>query len=255
MNWLHPPGTCFGLKVIVQPDVPRLQLGRAPCRLPDGTEIEWITPTARADTDAWLLRMFGTTNVLKDGDYLLSKEMGFVSMNPRTLVQFQRTLNETYAAGVGASDTCATVSGQEHQNEALHTDRRPAPRGGAGSRGITDQGHPVVSDGGGPRRTVEVVGIPREDLGDAGRLDGKGRSLHGCEHSDGRGSQPADRGPHPAAEVTSLLPRIDAAIERITSGRAPMRIPAENTDPDLVLADCKRLLSHAYGVQGADDGR
>jgi hypothetical protein len=34
-----------------------------------------------------------------------------------------------------------------------------------------------------------------------------------------------------------------------------MRIPAENTDPDLVLADCKRLLSHAYGVQGADDGR
>jgi hypothetical protein len=27
-----------------------------------------------------------------------------------------------------------------------------------------------------------------------------------------------------------------------------MRVPAEPTDPDLVLADCKRLLLHAHGV-------
>ncbi|CRQ56875.1 hypothetical protein PAERUG_E15_London_28_01_14_04149 [Pseudomonas aeruginosa] len=32
--------------------------------------------------------------------------------------------------------------------------------------------------------------------------------------------------------------RITAAIERITSGNAPMRVPADETDPDLVLADC-----------------
>lgn len=39
-----------------------------------------------------------------------------------------------------------------------------------------------------------------------------------------------------------LLARIDSAIERITHGEGTMRVPAENTDPDLVLADCKRLL-------------
>jgi hypothetical protein len=42
-----------------------------------------------------------------------------------------------------------------------------------------------------------------------------------------------------AAQVLTLLPRIDAAIERITTGTA---------DLDLVLADCKRLLRHVYGV-------
>lgn len=39
-----------------------------------------------------------------------------------------------------------------------------------------------------------------------------------------------------------LRERIDAAIKRITSGSAPMRVPAENTDPDLVLADAKTAL-------------
>jgi hypothetical protein len=37
--------------------------------------------------------------------------------------------------------------------------------------------------------------------------------------------------------------RIDAAISRITSGHGGMRIPAEETDPDLVLADCKVALT------------
>lgn len=43
-------------------------------------------------------------------------------------------------------------------------------------------------------------------------------------------------------EIAAILPRIDAAIKRITDGQACMRIPAEVEDPDLVLADCKRLL-------------
>jgi len=34
--------------------------------------------------------------------------------------------------------------------------------------------------------------------------------------------------------------RIKAAIARITSGQCSMRVPAEETDPDLVLADCLR---------------
>lgn len=46
--------------------------------------------------------------------------------------------------------------------------------------------------------------------------------------------------------------RIEAAIERITCGFAPMRVPADGTDPDLVLADCLteiRRLRAAAGPQ------
>jgi hypothetical protein len=44
------------------------------------------------------------------------------------------------------------------------------------------------------------------------------------------------------ADVQALLPRIDAAITRIVNGQGCMRIPADKEDPDLVLADCKKLL-------------
>jgi hypothetical protein len=37
----------------------------------------------------------------------------------------------------------------------------------------------------------------------------------------------------------TLNERIDAAIKRITSGHGAMRIPAEDTDPDLVLMECR----------------
>jgi len=37
-----------------------------------------------------------------------------------------------------------------------------------------------------------------------------------------------------------LLGRIDAALRRVISGDGLMRIPAEATDPDIVLAECKR---------------
>lgn len=39
-----------------------------------------------------------------------------------------------------------------------------------------------------------------------------------------------------------ILTRIDGAIERITSGNASMRVPAESMDPDVVLADCREML-------------
>lgn len=45
-----------------------------------------------------------------------------------------------------------------------------------------------------------------------------------------------------AINTQKLRERIDAAIKRITSGSAPMRIPADQTDPDLVLADAKIAL-------------
>ena len=41
----------------------------------------------------------------------------------------------------------------------------------------------------------------------------------------------------------NLQNRIDAAIKRITSRGALMRIPVDDTDPDVVLADCKVALS------------
>lgn len=49
--------------------------------------------------------------------------------------------------------------------------------------------------------------------------------------------------------VEELLRRIDAAIERVTSGRGEMRIPADPTDPDLVLADAGNWIKQAALAQ------
>ncbi|NIK50311.1 hypothetical protein [Xanthomonas arboricola] len=50
--------------------------------------------------------------------------------------------------------------------------------------------------------------------------------------------------PQPAAakDLAALRPRIVAAIERIVSGHGCMRVPAEETDPDLVLADVLSII-------------
>lgn len=37
----------------------------------------------------------------------------------------------------------------------------------------------------------------------------------------------------------SIEDRIESAIDRITSGQGCMRVPPDETDPDLVLADCR----------------
>ncbi|MFK4444679.1 hypothetical protein ABH944_004817 [Caballeronia udeis] len=65
---------------------------------------------------------------------------------------------------------------------------------------------------------------------------------------DAKSDSPAASVPHPSV-VASLLKRIDSAIDRITSGSSLMRVPAEDTDPDLVLAECRALLS-AQGAKG-----
>lgn len=46
----------------------------------------------------------------------------------------------------------------------------------------------------------------------------------------------------------SLHERIEAAITRITNGQGQMRMPAEATDPDLVLADCESAISELVDV-------
>lgn len=48
-----------------------------------------------------------------------------------------------------------------------------------------------------------------------------------------------------AHEKIASLPsveRIEAAIQRIASGMAPMRVPVDMTDPDVVLGECLRAL-------------
>lgn len=82
------------------------------------------------------------------------------------------------------------------------------------------------------------------------------QSVPGCPVKDA--SKPSQEGrttPTVAAPVAvkmhypdgfitmSLHERIDAAIERIATGQAAMRIPAEQTDPDIVLAECKQLIN------------
>lgn len=49
--------------------------------------------------------------------------------------------------------------------------------------------------------------------------------------------------------------RIEAAIERITCGFAPMRVPADGTDPDLVLADCLTEIRRLRAVASAHGTR
>ena len=44
-------------------------------------------------------------------------------------------------------------------------------------------------------------------------------------------------------KARELIDRIDAAISRITTGQCTMRIPVDDTDPDIVLLDCKSELT------------
>ncbi len=65
------------------------------------------------------------------------------------------------------------------------------------------------------------------------------------EH-DRSGENPVGEGNKPAAapgiDLTELRARVVSAIERITSGAGQMRVPADMTDPDLVLGDVLTLL-------------
>jgi hypothetical protein len=49
----------------------------------------------------------------------------------------------------------------------------------------------------------------------------------------------------------TLNERIEAALERIKTGQAAMRVPVEATDPDIVLADCATAIAalRALAVQ------
>lgn len=48
--------------------------------------------------------------------------------------------------------------------------------------------------------------------------------------------------------MSDLIERINAAICRIANGDGTMRVPAEDTDPDLVLADCEKEIKRLCGA-------
>ena len=51
--------------------------------------------------------------------------------------------------------------------------------------------------------------------------------------------------------LTELKDRIDAAIKRIQDGHGAMRVPADLTDPDIVLAECRELISEVERLKVA----
>ncbi len=58
----------------VTPDQPKMKLSPG----------DYVTPAFRAEMDAWLRAFFGTTNALKDGEYIHALIEDAVYMNPRS---------------------------------------------------------------------------------------------------------------------------------------------------------------------------
>jgi hypothetical protein len=72
--------TLYGMRVIVTPDRPKMQLSPRVC--------EVLAPEFIAETNAWMLRFFGTTNLLNDGAVLVHEGQSF-TMNPRTAARLR----------------------------------------------------------------------------------------------------------------------------------------------------------------------
>ena len=66
------PISLYGLKVTISPDRPKMVL----------SEDCPVTPEYREDTNRWMLRFFGTTNLIPDGSVYQTSDGLF--MNPRT---------------------------------------------------------------------------------------------------------------------------------------------------------------------------
>ena len=78
---MQGPQTIGGLRVFVQPDQPKMQLS--------SRVKEVLSPEFAAETDAWMLSFFGITNMLPDGEVIVAKAAGFMTMNPRTFAQLR----------------------------------------------------------------------------------------------------------------------------------------------------------------------
>lgn len=70
------------MKIIVSPDVPRMQL----------SEDCPVTPEFREQCNAWMVEFFGMHNMIEDGVYLTLN--GAIYMNPRTYEQFKAAIRD-----------------------------------------------------------------------------------------------------------------------------------------------------------------
>ena len=70
----NPTMTLYGLKVILSPDRPKMQLSKD-CP---------VTDDFRKEINAWMVEFFGTTNIIPDGQMIMFNELGTVGINPRT---------------------------------------------------------------------------------------------------------------------------------------------------------------------------
>lgn len=91
----HQPQTCFGRKVVVHQDQPRVQLGTERCLTKYGDEVEWVSPAMRAEMNAWLREFFGMTNLMKDGECFVLEMFNTITMNQRTYQQIRAALAAT----------------------------------------------------------------------------------------------------------------------------------------------------------------
>jgi hypothetical protein len=174
---------------------------------------------------------------------------------PREPDQWFQVVALPAAAGVAPS-----VEPSFPRPDVWRTETSDTPAGVPGtavtiSTGANDDPSTAVS--GSPGAADGQPGGSRiRDASDDGSRDGLGGRHAGSGEQPGspavQGDRRGDLRAREAAKVLALLPRIDAAIQRIVNGQGCMRIPAELTDPDLVLADCKRLLSHVCGVSELD---
>ncbi|MDH0774784.1 hypothetical protein N5C96_15405 [Delftia tsuruhatensis] len=64
----------LGLKVLISPDTPKLQLSEG-CP---------VTPEFRVEMNAWMREFFGVRNLIEDGQCLHDQLNNTLHMNPRT---------------------------------------------------------------------------------------------------------------------------------------------------------------------------
>lgn len=70
----------YGLRVVVHPDVPKMQLS-LDCP---------VTDEYRKDTNAWMIRFFGMTNLISNGSVYRMGDT--LTMNPRTWEQIKKAV-------------------------------------------------------------------------------------------------------------------------------------------------------------------
>lgn len=63
-----------GYNVVVTRDIPKMTLSPG----------DYVTLEFRKEMDAWLLQFFGSTNLLKDGESMVTELDKKIFMNPRT---------------------------------------------------------------------------------------------------------------------------------------------------------------------------